>query len=129
MIQYLVLLGAAVNLYGTVMYMRDILRGQTKPNLVSWVLWAAAPLIASAAAFSAGVQWAVLPTLRKAWKFPETESGIAYTTALFNMLTTLAALRIFSFSEVAFPIYNIAINIVISFAVYRKKLLGVATQV
>ncbi len=61
-IHYLVILGAIVSLFGTYIYIRDTLRGQTKPNLVSWVLWAVAPMIASGAAFSAGIRWAVLPT-------------------------------------------------------------------
>ncbi|TSA46473.1 hypothetical protein D4R52_00495 [bacterium] len=192
MIHYLVLLGVAVNFYGTAVYIRDIIRGQTKPNLVSWVLWAVAPLIASAAAFSSGIRWAVLPTfsvgfgpvlviltvllkrngvwrptkfdyvcggssvialilwiitkqpyiaiafsvigdglaalptLKKAWQFPATESGITYVAALFNMLTTIAALQIYNFSELAFPIYNVAINIAISFAIYRRRLFAIS---
>lgn len=184
---YLVLLGALVNMYGAGVYMLDIVRGKTKPNLVSWFLWAAAPLIASAAAFSEGIRWAALPTfmvgfgpvlviitavstrhalwrverfdcvcgafsvvalilwfitkqpylailfaifsdglaslptLKKAWLFPETESGIAYASALFNMLTTLVALQVFTFSEMAFPIYNIFINAALVGAIYRKR--------
>jgi hypothetical protein len=190
MIHYLVLLGAAINLYGTAFYIHDIFHGQTKPNLISWALWALAPLIASAAAFSVGASWAILPTfmvgfgpllvvivalikknaiwrptgfdyfcgalslaalalwaitkepgtavafailsdglaalptLKKAWLFPETESGVVYTTALFNILTSFAALQVYTFSEIGFPIYNTFINIALSFAVYRRRLLG-----
>jgi len=185
---YLVLLGAVVSLYGIARYIRDIFRGQTRPNLVTWVLWAMAPLVASAAAISTGARWAVLPTfmvgfgpvlvvisalttrraiwrptnfgylsgclsfvaillwavtrkpemavflailsdglaalptLIKAWQFPETESGIAYTTALFNILTSFAAIQIYTFSEIGFPIYNTLINIALSLAAYRKVL-------
>jgi len=187
-IHYLVILGAIVSLFGTYIYIRDTLRGQTKPNLVSWVLWAVAPMIASAAAFSAGIRWAVLPTfmvgfvpilviiaalikhkaiwrpttfdyicgglsvmalvlwiitkepnlaiifsifsdglaalptIRKSWLFPDTESGIVYTTGLFNMLTTIAALQFYTFSELAFPIYIVAVNLVIIFAIYRRRI-------
>jgi hypothetical protein len=189
MLNYLVVLGALVSLYGVALYVRDIFRGTTKPNLVSWALWAAAPLIASAAAFSAGARWAVLPTfivgfgpllvvifalirknaiwhptkldwfcgglsvaalvlwaitkepatavvfailsdglaaiptLKKSWLFPETESGIVYTTSLFNILTTFVVLQSFSFSELAFPIYNTIMNIMLAFAVYRRRIL------
>jgi hypothetical protein len=35
--------------------------GGTKPNRVSWLMWAIAPLIGTAAALSNGVGWAVLP--------------------------------------------------------------------
>ncbi len=186
--QYLVLLGAAALLYGIALYIRDIFRGETKPNLVTWSLWTAAPLIASIAAFANGVRWAALPTfmvgfgpllvviaalvkrnamwrlswfdyfcgffslaalvlwmltkdpniaitlsiisdglaalptLKKAWEFPETESGIVYILALFNILTTFLVLREYSFSEIAFPIYNTIVNIALSVSVYRKRL-------
>jgi hypothetical protein len=192
MTQYLVLVGAAAILFGTSLYIRDIFRGTTKPNLITWILWAASPLIASAAAFSNGVSWttvlptfmvgfgpllvviaalikrnaswqltkfdylcgvlsmvalvlwlitkkpeiaiifailsdglAALPTLKKSWQFPETESGIVYAAALFNILTTATALESFNFSEIAFPIYNTLINVALIIAVYRRKLFRV----
>jgi hypothetical protein len=186
---YLVILGAAVNLYGSAIYIRDILRGQTKPNLVTWILWALAPLVASAAALYAGNRWVVLPTfmvgfcpvlviiaalikknaiwkptifdyvcgglsflafillmvtknadiaivfaissdllaglptIKKAWQFPETESGITYTAALFNILTSFTVLKTYNFSELAFPVYSIFMNGSLSFSVYRKRFL------
>lgn len=61
MLQYLVFVGAAVNIYGSLLYIKDVVRGTTKPNRVSWLMWSIAPLIATAAAFSSGVRWAVLP--------------------------------------------------------------------
>jgi hypothetical protein len=185
---YLVIVGAAVNLYGIAFYIRGIFRQQTKPNLVTWVLWAIAPLVASAAAFSTGARWAVLPTfmvgfcpllvvisisikrnaiwqltpfsylcgslslialllwavirvpgvavvfailsdglaalptLKKTWQFPETESGIAYTATLFNILTSFAAVRLYTFSELGFPVYNTLLHIALSVAVYKNIL-------
>jgi hypothetical protein len=61
MLQYIVLLGAVVFMFGIFFYIKATLRGETKPNKVTWLMWAIAPLIASAAAFSDGVRWAVLP--------------------------------------------------------------------
>ncbi|MBI4281407.1 hypothetical protein HY625_01155 [Candidatus Uhrbacteria bacterium] len=61
MLQYLVFVGGAVNIYASVRYIKDVIRGDTKPNRVSWLMWSIAPLIATAAAFSNGVRWAVLP--------------------------------------------------------------------
>jgi hypothetical protein len=49
-----VFLGALFSLIGTVIYVRDIYAGRVKPNLVTWVLWAVAPLIAFAAQLSEG---------------------------------------------------------------------------
>lgn len=60
-LQYLVFLGATVQLVGIVSYIRETLQGDTKPNKITWLMWAVAPLIATAAALSDGVGWAVLP--------------------------------------------------------------------
>jgi hypothetical protein len=61
MLQYLVLAGAVIQLVGIYSYIRDTLRGETKPNRVSWLMWSIAPTIATAAALTDGVHWAVLP--------------------------------------------------------------------
>lgn len=190
MFPYLVLLGATVNTWGIFFYIRDTLRGQTKPNRVSWLLWSVIPIIATAAALSDGVGWAVLPvfmagfnsllvfgasflnknaywklgifdyacgllsvlalvlwaitkepnvaialaiigdslasvpTLVKSWKYPKTESAVTYTTGLFGALTSFAAMKIWGFSELAFPIYLIIIDSLLFMAVWRRKILS-----
>lgn len=58
---YIVILGAILNLLGSVQYIRNTLRGVTRPNRVSWFLWGVAPLIGVAAAWSDGVRWPLLP--------------------------------------------------------------------
>ncbi|MEN9557969.1 MAG: hypothetical protein RL141_338 [Candidatus Parcubacteria bacterium] len=50
---WLVLLSAAISLSGAVAYIRDIFRGTSRPNLITWGLWSFAPLIATGAALSA----------------------------------------------------------------------------
>jgi energy-converting hydrogenase Eha subunit A len=50
-----VILGALFNLYGTFSYTIATLKGRTKPNRVSWFMWALAPLIAFAAEINKGV--------------------------------------------------------------------------
>lgn len=57
-----VLVGAALNLIGSLSYLRDTIRGKTKPNRVSWFLWAAAPLIAFSAQIGGGVGLPALMT-------------------------------------------------------------------
>jgi len=60
--QYLVFLGAVIQIIGIWAYIRDMLRGRTKPNRITWLGWATSPLIATAAALSSGAGWSVLPT-------------------------------------------------------------------
>jgi hypothetical protein len=55
-------LGAAIGALGTAVYLRDTLRGTTKPNRVTWLLWAIAPLLAAAVEFKDGVGLRALPT-------------------------------------------------------------------
>ncbi len=55
-------LGTAIGAAGTAVYLRDTLRGTTQPNRVTWLLWAIAPLLASAVEFSDGVGLRALPT-------------------------------------------------------------------
>lgn len=46
---------------GCYAYIRDTIAGRTKPNLVSWFLWALAPLIGVAAALSSDADvWATV---------------------------------------------------------------------
>lgn len=61
MLQYLVILGALVSLAGCLSYAYETVKGRTKPNRVSWLMWSIAPLIATAAGLASGVTWAVLP--------------------------------------------------------------------
>lgn len=61
MLQYIVFIGAAAQLIGIFFYIRETVRGETKPNRVTWLMWSVAPLIGTVAALAAGVRWAVLP--------------------------------------------------------------------
>ena len=63
MTQYLVFVGAIVMFGGVLSYTWATLRGETKPNRVTWLLWSIAPLIGTAAALSDGVRLATLPVL------------------------------------------------------------------
>jgi hypothetical protein len=50
-----VILGAILSLIGGISYLLDTIRGKTKPNRVSWLLWALAPMIAFSAELKQGV--------------------------------------------------------------------------
>lgn len=91
-------------------------------SLLALILWQVTdnPIIAISFAIVSDAL-AALPTLIKSWRFPETESGEAYTTAVFGNATSFFALKTGSFSEWAFPAYLVIINILLVLAVYRRK--------
>lgn len=49
-----VFLAFALGLIGAIIYVRGILQGKVKPNVVTWGLWASAPLLAFAAQIDEG---------------------------------------------------------------------------
>ncbi len=166
-----VLLGLALNLFGISTYIRDVLKGKTKPNKVTWFLWALAPLIAFVVQREAGIGWvnvltfsvgfapllvfifsfvnkqsywkvsvfdiicgvlsivalvfwlvtsnaiisvlllitadlaAGIPTLVKAYRYPETESYRAFLCGIGNSLIALLTLNTYSFLHLGFPVY------------------------
>lgn len=61
MLKYLVFVGVGVHVCGTFAYLRDTVAGRTKPNRVSWFLWAVVPMIAFAAALTSGAKFAAIP--------------------------------------------------------------------
>ena len=58
-----VFLSAALGLFGSLRYAAATVAGRVRPNLVTWSLWAAAPLIAFLAQLDAGVGLPAVPTL------------------------------------------------------------------
>jgi len=188
LLQYLVFLGAIIQLVGVLSYIRGTLRGETKPNRVTWLLWGVIPIIATGAAWIDGVRWAVLPvfmaglgpllifafsfvnqnaywklgrldyvcglfslgaiilwavtkapaaaiilsiiadalaaapTLVKAWHQPETEKIGPYLAGFISQLTAMAAFKLFTLSEIAFPIYLLIINAALFLVIKRDTL-------
>lgn len=57
-----IILGALISFAGGLSYLIDTIKGKTKPNRVSWFLWALAPMIAFAAEIDKGVGLASLMT-------------------------------------------------------------------
>jgi hypothetical protein len=53
--EHFVIVGAVLNLIGSSGYAIDTVKGTTKPNRVTWFLWAVAPLIAFSAEIKSGV--------------------------------------------------------------------------
>ena len=166
-----VLLGAALSLAGSIRYAWLTWQGRTRPNRVTWFLWAVAPGVGFAAQLDEGVGlpavltlsigigpalifvasftnaeaywrirpfdlgcgavslialwlWLVLeqpvaavcaavladlvaglPTMVKAWRFPETENWAVYALGGANGVIALLTLDQWSLIEGAFPLY------------------------
>lgn len=174
-----ILLGAALSLYGGASYIISTLQGKTRPNRVTWFLWATVPSIALVAQLSEGVRWqavitfvagfnplmifiasfinrksywkitkldvtcglisllaivlwaisgkgsvaiilsivadflAGLPTLLKAYKFPETENYRVFLFGAINATITLLTIKHWKLANFAFASYILAICIVL----------------
>lgn len=183
---WLILLSAILSLSGAYAYIRDMFRGKSKPNLVTWGLWAVAPLIATGAALSAHadswatirifisgfsplliliiafftpqsywklhsidficgvlsiialIAWlvvgspilaillaaasdllAAIPTLIKAWRYPETETLYTYVVGIFTATIIIPAIPVWNIQNAAFQIYLLIANITLCFVVLR----------
>lgn len=89
--------------------------------LVFWIV-SAGPIIPIMFAML-GDFFALVPTLIKSWRYPHTESGVAYVTGLIGALTSFTVIDIGSFSSCAFPFYLMINNLILVLFVYRGKLL------
>lgn len=181
-------LGALLNIIGSLTYAWNTIKGHTKPNRVTWFLWALSPLIAFGAMIGEGVApldglmtfmvgfgplivfissfvnknsvwkitsfdmicgglsvlgliaWALtrtgnvaiffsiladglalLPTLVKAWREPETENHVVFRNAAISATITLLALKVYDFQHLGFPIY-IFVSCVALYAIIRFKI-------
>ncbi len=188
-VHWLVIISAFVSLFGSWAYIRDTISGKTRPNRLSWTMWAIAPLIGTGAAlyaqadpwttvriFLAGfipllivlfsffnrksywklgvfdficgafslvalVAWlladsprfaillaaigdgfAALPTIRKAWINPETETGLTYITSLISVVLVLPSIPVWNVENASFQVYLLIVNTVLILAVYRKQI-------
>ena len=187
LVQWLVVVSVLISIGGTSAYIRDTLRGKSKPNRVSWLLWGLAPLIGSAAALSAHadiwptirvffagflpllvfcvsfinprsywkltkfdigcgvlslaalIAWlavgsahlaiilaatadgfASIPTIRKAWRHPETETRLTYLASTIAIILALPSIPQWNIENSTFQIYLLVINAALLLLVYRK---------
>ena len=64
---------------------------------------------------------AAIPTIKKAWEFPETEASFTYAEGIINNILALLIIRNWIFSIYSFSIYFIIVNATIVFSIYHKK--------
>jgi hypothetical protein len=175
-----------LSLIGSGRYILAVVRGKAKPNRVTWLLWALAPLIAFAAEIKEGVGlpaivtfmagfgpslivitsflhkksvwkitrfdiicgmlsllglglWLItrhgnvaiifsifadalagVPTLVKAYKDPGSESSLVFTLGAFSSLLTLLTTKQWTFANYGFPVYLLAICVVLVFFIQTR---------
>ncbi|MFA6256614.1 MAG: hypothetical protein WC606_05590 [Candidatus Absconditabacterales bacterium] len=63
-----------------------------------------------------------LPALIKTYKFPETETWVFYILDVLAGLFTLLAITNFTYQETSYPIYILAINLVMVIFILRPKI-------
>ncbi len=186
---WLVLLSVAISISGALVYIRDMRRGKSRPNLVTWGLWAFAPFIATGAALSASADswstvrifisgfgpllvfisafifsqsywklstldyvcgtlailalaawlladspvlaillaaiadlFATLPTIIKAWRYPETETLYTYLVGLLTASIVIPAIPVWNVENSTFQIYLLMANATLFFVVLRGYL-------
>ncbi|MCL2881913.1 MAG: hypothetical protein FWF45_03345 [Coriobacteriia bacterium] len=65
---------------------------------------------------------ATLPTIRKSWRYPRTESSLAYVLSAISASTALLAIRVWNVQQAAFPMLVVILMLVIvSILIFRRK--------
>ncbi len=85
------------------------------------------PLVGMAMAIFADA-FASLPTLRKAWSFPETETGWTYITGLTSTILCIPATAAWDLPNFGYTIYLLAINGLLIIFCFRKRVFAVAVR-
>lgn len=91
-------------------------------SLVALMLWifAGAPLLAFVFAILADL-FASIPTIRKAWRSPESESPFLYIISSLGNIVALLTIVTWDITSYGFPIYLTLANMAILAGVYRAK--------
>lgn len=188
--EYIIYIGVLISLIGQFFYLKSIVLGSTKPNLISHFVWILAPFIgvffqlkagaglsalvifmAGFASFlivvislfkkngywklntfdlmcgifsvsslilyffthnlSVSILFAILsdslaciPTIKKTWNFPDTETGSLYIGGIISNILGLLTITNWAFPIYSFSVSIIVLNFVVLFCIYRKKIFG-----
>lgn len=68
---------------------------------------------------------AYIPTIKKTWRFPETETGLMYFTGIVSNIIGLLVIKTWIFSIYSFSISISVLNAVVLFCIYRKKITSI----
>ena len=92
-------------------------------SIMALVLWLVVDLPVYAVLLAATADFfAAIPTIKKSWTNPESETGIAYVMSILSVLIIIPTIKVYDIQNTAFQAYLLLINIVIIFSIYRSKL-------
>lgn len=66
--------------------------------------------------------FASVPTLKKAWTHPQSETGSVYVVSFLSGLSGFTAVHAWTLSETAFPFYFMSMNSAIILIIYRHRI-------
>lgn len=126
----IIYIGVFLNLIGQVIYLKGIVKGKTKPNLISWFIWMAAPFIGVFFQLKAGAGLSVLPIFMGGFGpllviiFASFIKNAYWKITTFDIMCGI-------FSVVALVLYVLTHNLAISitFAILADGLAAVPTLI
>jgi hypothetical protein len=92
-------------------------------SIAALVVWAAADSPQLAILLAAAADgFAAIPTLTKAWRFPETETGAMFIGSFLSSMLVMPSIPVWNIENAAFTIYLALASALMLVAIYRKPL-------
>ncbi len=92
-------------------------------SVIALILWLIVDLPIYAVVFAVLADgFAAIPTIRKSWTNPESETGLAYVISFFSTIIILPTIKVLDIQSTSFQIYLLVVNIIIIFSIYRKRI-------
>ncbi len=124
----IIYIGVIINLIGQILYLRSIIAGNTKPNLVSWFIWSLAPFIGVFFALKAGAGLSVLPVFMAGFgPFMVMVLSILRKNAYWKLTTFDLICGAFSLAALVLYVITHNLGISILFAILSDGLAAVPT--
>ena len=126
--EYIIYFTVLVSLVAFFFYFRNIFRGQTKPNLVSWFIWMLAPFIGVFFQLKAGAGLASLPVfLAGAGSLLVIVFSLRNKNAYWELTKLDMICGVLSLTSLVFYIYTHNLSISILFAILSDGLAFIPT--
>lgn len=126
----IIFVAISLNLIGHILYIRSVVRGHAKPNLVSWFIWMIAPFIGVFFQLKAGAGLSVLPVFMAGFGPLIIMTAAILTKNAFWKVSTFDLICGF-FSLIALVLYIFTHNLAISilFAILSDALAFIPTYI